>query len=939
METPSVHSRDTPGALRVKFKFDPNQEYQLEAIAAVTDLFQGQPRAEFDAAALLSGGIAAIPNRLDLDAQHIIENLQAVQVERGIQADENLETIEGSIPTAEGKTQVQFPNFSVEMETGTGKTYIYLRTIFELNRLYGMKKFIIVVPFIAIREGVYKTLQITEEHFRGLYQNTPYRYYIYDSGNLSQVRQFALSNEIEIMIMTLGSFNRDANVIRQSTDRLAGETPLHLVQAAHPILILDEPQNMGQPKSTHALATLNPLFALRYSATHRALYNLVHRLTPYDAYREGLVKRIEVAGAEQVDDANRPYIELLQITTDKNTVKARLGIHKRLTDGRITESKTTVRPGDNLEAKANREDYAPFTVDEINPGWDEIRFTDGTTLALGESTGVDKEALWEAQIRYTIEEHFIKQRRLHPLGIKVLSLFFIDRVDNYVLPDSVIRSIFERAFQEVRAQYAQVCESIWGDKDIPPETVQGYYFASRHTRSGETVYEDSSTGEAQKDKQVYDLILKHKEQLLSFDEPIAFIFSHSALREGWDNPNVFQICTLNQTASEVKKRQEIGRGVRLAVNQTGERNHEERVNVLTVVANQSYEDYVNNLQSELDEVYGRGQQAPRPSNARRRGESRLSKAYYLSPEFKGLWEAIRHKTRYAVQVDSTRLIEDVVSELDRTEIQPPRITITRGRVEAGSDDAFHALQVTRARTIIDLAGRYPLPNLVTLMEELLERTTPPMKLSRGTLLEIYKRTKQQQAALDNPHEFANVTVGIIKKKLVDQLVDGIQYGIQYEKLGAWYEMSQFDAEEIIESWDEYLEPAEHSLYNPVVVDSNPEREFIQALESRADIKLYIKLPKWFIVDTPVGTYNPDWAIVIEPTDDHGEPTGEQNLYLVHETKDTRNPDDLRPDEIRKINCGEKHFSDALGVAFDWGPNLSDCASLPVRIKRSGEGGG
>ncbi len=901
----------------MKFKFDPNQEYQLEAIAAVTDLFQGQSRADFDPAALLSGGIAAVPNRLELPEAHILHNLQSVQHARSLPQDEELAHIAATIPTIEGETEARFPNFSVEMETGTGKTYIYLRTILELNRLYGMKKFIIVVPFIAIREGVYKTLQITADHFKSLYQNTPYRYYIYDSGVLSQVRQFALSSEIEIMIMTLGSFNRDANVIRQSTDRLAGETPLHLVQAARPILILDEPQNMGQPKSTHALATLHPLFALRYSATHRTLYNRVHRLTPYDAYRAGLVKRIEVAGAEQVDDANRPFIELKGISSAKNTVKAKLEIHKRMKDGTIKSGVVTVKPGDNLGAKANRADYAPFTVDEINPGWGEIRFSNGTTLTVGQSTGADKEALWQAQIAYTLEEHFHKQRRLHPLGIKVLSLFFIDRVDNYIHADSVLRTLFKRAFESLRAKNPKICEEIWGDATIHPEAVQGSYFAARRTRAGDTIYEDSKTGEAERDREVYDLILKDKERLLSFDEPIAFIFSHSALREGWDNPNVFQICTLNQTASETKKRQEIGRGVRLAVNQAGERSRDERVNVLTVIANESYENYVARLQTELDEIYGREGQPPKPANARQRGESRLNKAYYLSPEFKGLWEAIQHKTRYAVQIDSARLITDVLEELDRAEIQPPRITITRGRVEPGSEDIFHALQVTRARTVIDLAGRYPLPNLVALMEELLERTTPPMKLSRGTLLEIFKRTQQQKAAMDNPQEFAHVAAGIIKAKLVDQLIDGIQY----EKLGAWYEMSQFEAEEVIESWEDYLEPAAHSLYDPVVIDSDSEREFIKILESRADVKLYVKLPRWFTVDTPIGAYNPDWAIVIEPVDAHGQPTGEKNLYLVHETKSTRNPDELRLVEHRKIQCGQKHFSDALGVAFDWGPGL------------------
>ncbi|MBN2550202.1 MAG: DEAD/DEAH box helicase family protein [Anaerolineales bacterium] len=903
----------------MKFKFDAHQEYQLQAIQAVVNLFAGQPRVEVDLSALVSGPVPAIANRLDLDETALVDNLRSVQAEGGLPPDTALQYIEETTDLVAGSSRVRFANFSVEMETGTGKTYVELRTILELHRSYGMRKFIIVVPSIAIREGILKSLQITAEHFRELYTNLPYRYYVYDSGNLSQVRQFALSNGVEIMIMTLASFNKDMNVIKQSTDRLAGATPIHLVQAARPILILDEPQNMESRKSAQALAALNPLFALRYSATHRNPYNLVHRLTPYEAYRQGLVKRIEVAGMEEVDNANLPFIELRKIVTEKNRVRASLVVHRRMANGTIREAVVTVKPGENLEGKTNRSDYAVFIVEEINPGWDEIRFSNGVTLKVGESTGHDKKAIWEAQILYTLEEHFIKQKRLHALGIKVLSLFFIDRVDNYVNPDSTLRLLFNRCFRQVAAQYPQLCLAIWAQEVVDPEVVQGSYFANRRTKAGEVVYEESITGESQLDRQAYDLIMKDKERLLSFSEPVAFIFSHSALREGWDNPNVFQICTLNQTASEVKKRQEIGRGVRLAVDQSGDRNHEERVNVLTVVANQSYQEYVSRLQTELDEEYTPTEQAPRPTNARQRGQSRLKKAYYLSSEFFGLWEAIKHKTRYLVQIDSQKLISDVVAELDKTIILPPRIEMTKVLLETREEYGFTPMQVSGAKTMIDLAGRYPLPNLVALMEELLERTAPSLRLSRKTLLEIYKRTSNQQSALNNPQEFANVTVGIIRRHLMDQLVAGIRY----EKIGAWYEMTRFADPDFLESWQEYLVPAEHSLYDPVILDSDAEREFLQTLERRRDVKLYVKLPKWFTVDTPVGGYNPDWAIVIEPIDVHGQPTGEQQVYLVHETKDTTDPDKLRPDEWRRIQCGEKHFKDTLGVEFDWGPELKE----------------
>lgn len=905
----------------MKLRFDPNQDYQLQAIASVVDLFDGQRRVEMGQAVLQigqQGTAAAVANQLDLTDEDLLANLQRVQQRNGLRPDTELAHITRTIEADNGPRKIAFPNFTVEMETGTGKTYVYLRTILELFQRYGLRKFIIVVPSVAIREGVLKSLQVTEEHFRQVYQNPTYRYYVYDSASLAQVRQFALSDGLEIMVMTLASFNRAANVIRQATDRLQGETPLHLVQATRPVLVLDEPQNMESELSKDALASLAPLFALRYSATHRYLYNLVYRLTPFEAYRQGLVKRIEVAGIEEVDSANVPFIRLDDIRTERKTVRARLTVHRLLRSGIVRESRVTVGPGENLEAKTNRPEYAAYVVDEINAAGGFVRFSNGTELAVGEVTGADNRSLWKAQIRYTIEEHFIKQRRLLPHGIKVLSLFFIDRVANYAGDDAPIRRLFDESFREIASKYPDVCEAVWGARDVEPETVRAGYFASRRTRAGEVIYEDSSTGEAEKDRQVYDLIMRDKERLLSFGEPVAFVFSHSALREGWDNPNVFQICALNQTVSEVKKRQEIGRGVRLAVNQVGERVHSEQVNILTVVANESYEDYVARLQSEYAEEYAEHERPPQPPNARKRRLARLRKCYLLSDEFKNLWQRISRKTRYAVKIDSTRLVAEVVDELDRATIQPPRIAVTKAQVQISEQDALVAMQVSGAKTLLQVAGKHPLPNLVWLIEELLRRTTPPVRISRRTLLEICRRTNRKQAAIENPHEFARVAAQIIKAKLRRQLVDGIQY----EKIGEWYEMTQFEGE--IEGWEEYLIPAEKCLYDYVVIDpSGVERGFVEGLERRDDVKLYVKLPAWFTVATPIGNYNPDWAIVVELRDEHGQPTGEEKLYLVRETKDSTDLSRMRPDEADKIRCGQRHFEDALGVDFKVVSNVVD----------------
>jgi type III restriction enzyme len=905
----------------MQFKFDANQEYQIKAVEAAVNLLEGQQRisgasvfigmgdgqssllppeqrGQYLLSEILPGTIA---NTLNLTDDDLLTNLNNVQKAHGIDPDSALVFIEELIETAAGQKKARFPNFSIEMETGTGKTYVYLRTALELYRRYGLRKFIIVVPSVAIREGVLKTLQITQTHLRELYGNAPYRYYVYDSDNLSQVRSFANSDGVEMMVMTIDSFNKASNVIRQTTDRLQGETPIHLVQAARPVLILDEPQNMESELRVKALSALDPLFALRYSATHRNPYNVIYRLTPFEAYRQGLVKRIEVASVVKEDDANQVFLRLESIKTEKKTITARLALHKLMKDGTVKEQVVTIRPGDSLEKKSERKEYAGFEVDEINPGGGFVRFANNVELKTGESRGADKDAIFEAQIRYSIEEHFRKHGKLKEIGIKVLSLFFIDKVDNYAQEGGIIRQLFIKTFNDTKTKFPE-----W--KNVDPMTVQASYFAQKKRKGGAVEVLDSVSGKTKEDEAAYDLIMKDKERLLSFEEPVSFIFSHSALREGWDNPNVFQICTLNQTTSEVKKRQEVGRGVRLAVDQTGDRVRDEKVNVLTVIANESYQRYCERLQSEIEDEYGKEGLPPKPANARDRVTVRLRKEYTLRPEFKALWARIKHKTRYAVRIDTERLLADVMPALDKIEIRPPRVTVTKAQLSVNTEDTFNAIQVSADKPVLYLDQRHPLPNLLEIMANLMEHTTPPVRLTRSTLLEVYRRSINKKAVVENPHEFASVSVRIIKDKILDQLVNGIQY----EKINEWFEMTQF---EDIPSWAEYLIPAEHSVYDHVVYDSEPEREFVKGLESRDDVKLYLKLPSWFTVPTPVGEYNPDWAIVMEPRDSHGDPTGEDLLYLVRETKSTTDMNKLHPDEARKIKCGERHFVGALGVPY------------------------
>ena len=895
----------------MEFKFDPNQAFQLQAITAVADLFDGQPKLGMEMSFSDMSGFAAVPNRLDMTESQLLENLQKVQELNLGKKDTQLEYLEGVAETDSGTKTVKFANFSVEMETGTGKTYVYYRTILELYQRYGFKKFIVVVPSVAIREGVLKTYEITKKHFEDLYSNLPYRVSEYASERIQLVRQFALSENVEILVMTIDSFNKASNVIKSSTDKLQGDTPIHLLQATRPILILDEPQNMESELSIAALAALCPLFALRYSATHRNPYNLVYRLTPYEAYKQGLVKKIEVASVVKEGEVGPAFVRLEDIKAQKTKLTAKVTIHQLMKTGSVKEKVVTLKPEDSLEKlSGGRPEYKGFEVDEINLSGGFVRFANNVELRMGESRGADKEAIFEAQVCYTVEEHFRKQAKYKQQGIKVLSLFFIDRVDNYT-NDGMIRKLFDKAFNELKIKYPD-----WKDKDSA--NAQTSYFAQKRHRGGDSELIDTTNGESKEDEDAYNLIMKDKERLLSFGQPEAFIFSHSALREGWDNPNVFQICTLNQTASEVKKRQEVGRGVRLCVNQNGDRIKDEQTNVLTVVANESYDEYVRQLQEDIESEYGKEGLSPKPANARKRGIAKLRKEYLLKPEFKELWKKISQKTRYSIMIDSKKLVSDVVEELDHAEFEKPRVAITKFELHVDSDEAFRALQMSAAKSVIDLSGRYPLPNLMEIMATLMENTTPPLRLSRKTLLEIVKSTKKSQAAADNPQEFATKVAQLVKNKLSDQLIDGIKY----EKLNEWYEMTQFYTDAEIESWEDHLVPSRRidggdgtAIYDHIVFDSDIEKKFVEELEQRDDVKLYVKLPAWFEVDTPIGKYNPDWAIVMEPRDEHGQPTGKPKLYLVRETKSTKNIDELRPDERRKINCGKKHFGDALGVDY------------------------
>lgn len=662
----------------MKFKFDSDQEYQVDAVESVVGLFDGQAFVRNQLTVPVGATFQVVPNRLDLTPDQLLANLQKVQDERGLDQDDKLDTLTAKVETLRGEQDITFPNFSVEMETGTGKTYVYIRTALRLYETYGLRKFIIVVPSVAVREGVKKTLEVTKTHFDKLFGKPPYHFTVYDSARKSQVSGFALSDGIEIMVMTIDAFKRAETVIRQSREGL--DPPIYQLQETRPVLILDEPQNMESDLSVSALASLNPLCALRYSATHRNAYNVVYRLTPFDAYRQGLVKRIEVASVIQQDNENLPFVRVDELNASKRTVSAKLSVHKLMATGKIQEKPVTVRSGDDLVDKTGRAEYEGFVVDEVNPGSGFIRFANNQELALGGEQGSDREAIFEAQIAFTIEEHFRRQRRLNDQGIKVLSLFFIDKVDNYAPDDGKLKLMFVKAFDEIKQRYEE-----W--KDVKADDVQKAYFATKTKKTGETEVLDS-TGKTKQDDEAFNLIMREKERLLSFDEPVSFIFSHSALREGWDNPNVFQICTMREVGSDTERRQQVGRGVRLPVNQDGDRIQDEQINVLTVIASETYERFVGGLQSEIEREYGTEGVPPPPPNQRKRKTIKLRKQFLLKPEFKELWEKIKHKTRYSVQIDTAKLVTDTVAELEEATISKPRITVSKANIRVDEAEDF-----------------------------------------------------------------------------------------------------------------------------------------------------------------------------------------------------------------------------------------------------------
>ncbi len=983
----------------MKLQFDANQRFQLDAVAAVTELFEGQPQGapEYSVVSLgASDGLfvgqdrteLGVGNRLLLAADALTSNARAIQTRNDIEVADPTASLEAwDLFDGPANQSRACPHFSVEMETGTGKTYVYLRTIFELSQRYGFQKFIVVVPSVAIREGVLKNIEITAEHFRALYNNLPFEHFVYDARKVNRLRQFATSTTLQILVINIDAFRKNftgteaeqrSNVIYKESDKLSGRQPIEFVQAARPIVIIDEPQSVDSTdRAQEAIKALNPLCTLRYSATHRNPYNLVYRLDPIRAFELKLVKQIVVASAVAEGSANDAFVRVEEIDY-RNGIKARLRIHVQTADGPREKTVAVKQGADLFTLSGDRANYAQgFSVAEINaePGSEFIRFNNGRTLRLGEETGGMRDDVWRTQIKHTIKRHLEQELRLRERGIKVLSLFFVDRVANYRDYDGSgqpVKGKFAEAFEAelaVLASEERFRELEWLKEPI--DRLHNGYFAA--DKKG--VLKDTR-GDTQADDDVYNLIMKEKERLLSLDEPLRFIFSHSALREGWDNPNVFQICTLNETKSAVKKRQEIGRGLRLPVDQNGVRVFDDSVNKLYVMANESYEEFARALQTEyeddcgvtfgkvlltalakltrvVDDVEhpigleaagtiraalisqkmldpdGRIQPAFNPRRLdfkldlpeaqrelvpavidllssyqierhihreRDDGPNRLKKDVTLTPEFSVLWDRIKPRTTYRVEFTTDDLVRRAVDALRRMDrIEAPTIRVTAGRLgieRAGITTA--AMSVAEEQ--IEYGSR-AVPDLLAYLQNETE-------LTRSTLVRVLRESGRLGELFNNPQRFMDAVATTLKHELHRLLVDGIKYErIDGLGSGAAWEMLLFKNEELIN----YLSalPVKKSVYEYVVYDSEVEREFAKRLDERDDIKLFVKLPGWFQIDTPLGKYNPDWAIL----KDDG-----QAFYLVRETKGTRDFLKLRTSEADKVRCGQAHFEE-LGVPF------------------------
>ncbi len=1002
--------------MKLQFK---HQQFQADAAKAVCDVFSEQPALEHKygidpgASAKLPGASIGWNNQpILLPDDIVLANLRKVQLANGLKPSEKLEC-----------SQSCRLNLTVEMETGVGKTYTYIKTMFELNKAYGWSKFIVVVPSVAIREGVYKTFQITQNHFAGDY-GKKIRFFIYNSANLTEINRFAQDSAINAMIINAQAFNargKEARRIDMRLDSFGSRKPVDVLAATNPILIIDEPQSVEGKATREKLVKFRPMITLRYSATHKAdsIYNMVYRLDAQEAYNKRLVKKIEVKGFKQsgtTASTGYIYLEAVNISSGNPAVtlefdcKGRKGVFRK---------RRIFNEGDNLYDFSNfLEEYKDgYVISRIDGRDNHIEFVNGLKLVAGEVAGhVDEKQLRRLQIRETILSHITKEEQNFYRGIKTLSLFFIDEVGKYRVYDKngaasngEYAVMFEEEYQKVLAERNAELPGrseydTWLKNQPAAESHAGYF--SIDTNSKNFVNSKTKRGQTNSDDvDAYDLIMKNRERLLDQKEPVRFIFSHSALREGWDNPNVFQICTLKQSASEVRKRQEVGRGMRLCVNSQGERMDGDRIgplanelNVLTVIASESYENFSRGLQTELaeavslrpkivdprlfeghelhDEAGGAlkitpglalkinddlvkkgyvavGKFTEKYWNDRKNGSFELHEevARYgadmfkildsvydpnaLKPDdarnnnvtltldeekrnsetFKKLWAQINAKSAYTVKFSESELIGKAIKALnEKLHTQKIYFTVQSGRLEniksrekLACGESFTQLKEKALRVSANSSIKY----------DLLGKIVAETNLTRATIAAILKGINPNvfNQYHDNPEDFIIKASNLINEEKATIIIQHIAYN----KLDSIYDTDIFTAPIMRGQLGKNAVPAKKHLYDYVIYDSDNERKFAEKLDKKDnEVEVYVKLPNNFYISTPVGKYNPDWAVAFY----EGKV---KHVYFVAETKGSLNSLELRAIEKAKIECARKHFEaiSSDNVKYDIVLNYSD----------------
>jgi len=984
--------------MKLKFKIQP---YQTSAVESVVDCFAGQVNTS-GITYRIDPGRGRLPFEqsgfknadVQLTDGQLLENIHSVQRRQNLPLSDKL------VVSAGCKV-----NLDVEMETGTGKTYCYVKSIFEMNKRYGWSKFIVVVPSIAIREGVLKSLEITAEHFTESYSKKA-RFFIYNSKQLHHLESFASDAGINVMVINIQAFNatgKDNRRIYDELDDFQSRRPIDVISSNRPILILDEPQKMEGAKTLEALSKFKPLMILRYSATHRTTHNKIHRLDALDAYNQKLVKKIAVRGiAVKGLAGTNAYLYLESIEISKKAPVARIELEVRQGNG-IKRIVKRLERGKDLFVESNELDqYRGFVIAQIDANNDTIEFTNGHVLSAGDATGdVTELTMRRIQIREAIKAHLEKEQRLFAQNIKVLSLFFIDEVAKYrdysqADDQGEYARIFEEEYEQLKSEY--LGELALDNEDYRKyltdirvgRTHNGYFAIDKKTKkltdpSFKTRGEEAGLSD---DVDAYDLILKNKERLLSFEEPVRFIFSHSALREGWDNPNVFVMCMLKHSDNTISRRQEVGRGLRISVNQHGDRmDHPATVhdvNILTVVASESYKDFVANLQREIsdslsarprkaDEAYFTGKvittetgtleitpvmakqiykyllkndytddatdqvaetyhrakadgtlaalppelaphaeqifalidsvfsetQLPDVGDDRKPKTNPLN-ANFEKKEFKALWNRINQKAVYRVEFESSELIQNCIRTFDKElRVTPLQYTIQGGeQVSQATYDQVKAGQSFEVRETATEEYNASIHTMVTY--DLLGKIAENTQLTRKTIADIlsnvqpavFKQFKQ------NPEHFIAEGSRLINEQKATIIIERLSY----DNITETHDIDIFTTGQSKQDFTKASEKLKNHIYDYVITDSKVEREFVKELDTSTEVVVYAKLPRGFLIPTPVGDYNPDWAISFKEG-------SVKHIYFVAETKGSMSSMELRAIEQTKIECARKFFAE------------------------------